>query len=125
MPKSTQYTCDCCGKDLTTCNSHPEYRLCLAAETIPSHADSHGITMLIMIKPEITEPHYFCGVLCLAKWAGRDHLGLNARIKLTTDALQANTDILEGALNQVNGPTRDQFISRINFNKERINANRG
>ena len=63
--RAVQITCDACGKDITSTEEKPRFRLLLLAERLPH---TSNIISGILVRPPIDNDRYFCGLDCLRNW---------------------------------------------------------
>lgn len=66
--KTTTFTCDNCGRDITTTDSRPRYRLISSAESMPH--DTNRVAM-ISVSPPFEGEKAFCGIPCLKEWVNK------------------------------------------------------
>lgn len=63
--REVKINCDGCGKDITSTDAMPRFRLHLLAEAL-SHTSA--IVYAIIRQPPIEEDCYFCDFDCLRNW---------------------------------------------------------
>lgn len=66
MTETRRISCDGCEVDLSTTSGSGDFRLTLAAESVPIRG---GIVNAIMVHPPIDGTKHFCGLSCLRRWA--------------------------------------------------------
>jgi hypothetical protein len=65
--RQEQIVCDGCQDDLTETGNSVDWRLALYPERIPVPQRFSSVTD-VMIKPDISQVHHFCGLQCLERW---------------------------------------------------------
>jgi|WetSurMetagenome_2_1015567.scaffolds.fasta_scaffold50704_6 hypothetical protein len=62
--KSITVICDACNKNLSEPDYIASYRIVLSCEKNPTGS----VMAALYLSPEISEPHHFCHMKCLASW---------------------------------------------------------
>lgn len=68
MSKTTEITCDECGKDLKLGNGTPGFRYVLHCEPLPQPP---GPVLDVLVYPEIEDDCHFCNLRHLFTWLER------------------------------------------------------
>lgn len=85
-----KYTCDGCGRDISTTTKCVDYRLTLWADSIPSK--DFLAAPLVHIEPPIREAQHFCGINCLRNWVR----AIPTVTAVITDAMRSASGLVGG-----------------------------
>ena len=66
--KTTTYICDNCGKDITTTDAKPRYRIVVYSESMPHNTNR---VAMILVHPPFTGEKVLCDLQCLKEWAAK------------------------------------------------------